>query len=731
MSFKHWAGLLPALLALPAQAIEAQWNDYDLQWKNLLSIGAQLRMQARSTELIGKTNVDGQQTLCAADDCLSVTGDPAPNQRLVDARGAFFGSNADDGNLNYDQGDIVAALFKLNSDLSVKHGAWLGRLHGVAFYDPVNAEFEESHPNTLYQPAHTQRAGDLVNRYAMGAELYEAFLQYAFNWGADRDAALTVGSQVVRWGESSLLALNSIAEINPPSYRSFHAPGAEFNEVFKPVPAITLSTSLSESVSMELFYQLQWKPAEVDPAGSYFSFTDMIGGDNLSAGLSLGQFPEDPDNRFRFNNQELRLLSSAALTVPVRETEARDDGQYGIKLSHFADWLNDGTDLSLYFLNYHSRLPNVAMYAASDSCARDSTTVIDAYVKCRGFNGELPNPIYGEGIEPLPVDTVRVQLEYPEDIQMYGFSFNTNVGDWSIAGEYAYRPNLPLMISVFDLFYAAAQPALPANDIRFSQDLVGFDNIRNVGDLGPLIGAGARSLPEILAHPEQLTGLLAGLAQASDIVIPAATTAFPAYVTRYRGIDRVQPGQRIEGWERFGAGQFGLTAIRADSNILGADQIIFLGEVGFTHIVDMPKRDQLQFETFYVNATHASEGADGSGTADGQPPDTLRFNPTQQTQGFADDFAWGLRSVIRGEYNDVLFGLSLRPTIFLAWDVQGTAPQPVQNFVQGRKEITLVNDVQVTNDFGVRLGYTWFTGAGDRNYYRDRDFLALSLSYAF
>ncbi|AXQ30137.1 DUF1302 family protein [Solimonas sp. K1W22B-7] len=723
-----WAALL-ALISLPASALEGEFYGFDMQWKTLLSAGTQVRMQHQAEELIGKTNIPGQQNLCASDDCLSLTGDTAPNQRLVDARGAYFGANGDDGNMAYDKGDVVSALFKINTDLTLRKGDWLGRVHALGFYDPVNADFDQTHSNTLYQPHKTPRPGDAIDRYALGTELYEAFVQYNFSWGESREGAITVGSQIVRWGESTLLALNSISEINPPSYRSLHAPGSEINEVFKPVPAVTIATSLTEDISLELFYQLQWKPAEVDPAGSFFSFTDFIGGKGLTANVSLGQFPEDPNNEFEFSNADLRQLSRTTLTVPVREIDARDDGQYGAKISHFASWLNEGTDLSFYFLNYHSRLPYASMFAADDSCARDSTSIVGAYLDCRGFNGDLPNPIYGEGLEPLPADTVKVVVEYPEDIQMYGFSFNTNVGSWSIAGEYAYRPNLPVLISVQDLFFAAAQPALPANQISFAQ-LVDLQSL-NLADLAGALGAGIGNLPDILANPGQVLGLLGQLVALSDVTFPAATDAFPAYVTRYRGIDRVEAGQYLRGWERFGAGQFGLTAIRAVSDILGADQIIFINEVGFTHIVDMPKRNQLQFETFYLNSTHASGGADGTGQPGGVPPATLRFNPTQQTKGFADDFAWGWRSLIRGEYNDVIFGLSFRPTLIIAWDIKGTAPQPLQNFVEDRKEFALVNDIQVSEDFGVRMGYTWYTGAGDRNNYRDRDNASLSFSYAF
>ena len=104
--------------------------------------------------------------------------------------------------------------------------------------------------------------------------------------------------------------------------------------------------------------------------------------------------------------------------------------------------------------------------------------------------------------------------------------------------------------------------------------------------------------------------------------------------------------------------------------------------------------------------------------------------PTQQTKGFADDLAWGLRLLIRGEYNDVVFGWSFKPTAALSWDVQGTAPYPIQNFVEDRKEFIVGTEVNFTQSMSGRILYQWFTGAGDRNTRRDRDNVALSFGYA-
>ncbi|WP_162932499.1 DUF1302 domain-containing protein [Solimonas sp. K1W22B-7] len=720
----RWYAAVLAVLCAPAQAVDFELGDFEGAWKNVVSVGAAMRMQNRSDELLGKLNVPGQQDLCRADDCVSLEGDPAPNQRLVDARGAFFGHNGDNGNLNYDRYDIVAATTKLNTDLTIRNGEWLARLHAVGYFDPVNAGFMETHNDTEYQPRHTRRNGEVQDLYAAGINLYDAYLQYGFTWG-ERSGAITVGSQVVRWGESTLVALNSISEINPPDANFLRMPGGEFNEIFQPVPAVVISTDLFEGVSMELFYQLLWRPVIPDASGSFFSDSDIVGGGS-EAVISLGQFGEDPDRQRVFHNSTVRALSSTTTSVNVREEDPSDSGQYGLRLNYFADWLNDGTELGLYFLNYHSRLPYGSLHATDDSCARDSLTVAAALVDCKGFNGDLPNPLYGQGLEPLPIDTLDVFLQYPEDIQMVGISFNTNIGSWSLAGEYSFRPNLPLQVQLADLVLGGVQPAFPANQLAILQTPAGVNDIETLTQLIQQAVQGGTAV-----NPAAIPGLLLALPGLLNDVLPAAEDAVPSFVVRYRGIDRVGANQYLRGWERLHVGQFDFTAIRAVSDTLGADQIIFIGEVGGTQVFDMPSKRELQFETFYPNATTASPGQDGSGQPNGQPPPSATLVPTQQRKGFADDFAWGLRSLIRMEYNDVIFGWNFKPSFVLTWDVHGTAPFPIQNFVEGRKEFAAGTDINFTQELTGRVLYGWFTGAGEANTRRDRDYMAMSVSYAF
>ena len=49
-----------------------------------------------------------------------------------------------------------------------------------------------------------------------------------------------------------------------------------------------------------------------------------------------------------------------------------------------------------------------------------------------------------------PLNYSRYQFIYPEDLQVFGMSFNTNVGGTTVQGEIAYRPDFPLATAAGD-----------------------------------------------------------------------------------------------------------------------------------------------------------------------------------------------------------------------------------------------------------------------------------------
>ena len=714
--------LIGSLVLLAATAANAQ--DFDLLGISMdsthqFTLGANMRMQDRDHSIIGKTNIPGQQGLCEADDCVSSSGDPAPNQRFVDAPG-FYSVNGDDGNLNYDKYDLTAAVVRLRSEFNLSFTDWLyGFVRTSAFYDPINVDFDEYHPHNVedgqangyegFQPRRTPRSAAAQEDIGTNLELLDAYLTaYLPLPMGDRELTRRVGRQVLNWGESTFLVPNSLNHISPPNLARLNMPGSDTAEIFDPIALVVASTNLTDNLSMELNYHLDWQAVVADPAGSFFSTSDIAGGGDYAM-LSFGKAPEDPEQISTPAGLTALLSDSSRTTLRVEDRRASDDGQYGIALRYFADWLGPGTELAFYHANYHSRFPIASFTAADASSCRAADgitapglplpgigTVGPEQLACLGLLGADPAAIAstiggalaGQAAFPgnaLPVDTGALFLEYPEDIKLWGFSFNTLIGDVALQGEYAFRENLPVQVHQVDLVYAHLQPAFPENDV----DLLGL------------------------------------------ATVPGARNAVPDYVeTRYRGNTNIQPGDYIRGYERLKVGQLNLggTVTFGGSNWFGADQILGVYELGMVHVVDMPDENEIQFQGSGTD-THFSAGADGTGS--GGVPDARRQNPTQQRNGFASEFSWGYRLVSLFTYNNAILGANVSPLFGLFHDVQGYSPGPGGLFVEGSKRLFSGIRFDYLNRYTGEMRYTWYTGGGEDNQLRDRDSLMLTLGYAF
>jgi Protein of unknown function (DUF1302) len=169
--------------------------------------------------------------------------------------------------------------------------------------------------------------------------------------------------------------------------------------------------------------------------------------------------------------------------------------------------------------------------------------------------------------------------------------------------------------------------------------------------------------------------------------------------------------EEIQGFRRKDVVQAQMTATQLLGPKLGADQVTLLGEI--------ESKGELRYE--------------GPGTfTSGNPMfTTLGVQPATTTDGFADEFSWGYRLLARAEFLGALGPLNLTPQVAFAHDVGGTTPQPLGNFVEGRKALTFSLSGNYLNFLSGELSYTTFFGGGDFNLLNDRDFVSFSLSYFF
>lgn len=714
---RRWG--LPALAllaAVPAQAVEFEAGPLSGALNTRISFGAAMRVEDRDERLIAKLAVPGQQDQCAADDCMSSNGSAEPNQRLVGLRGAFSGGNEDNGNLNYDRNDPTASIVQLRPKLELVWNDWQFQASGLLFHDLVNADFDETHGDRRFQPAQSPRSGEVEQLFASGYRLGNLFVSGTFDLGG-RELLLKVGNQVLNWGEANLVQFNTLSEFNPLDAPVLAMPGSEPSQLQLAVPLAVASLTITDSLAAEFVYQLQWRGARLPASGSLLSFNDVAGGGSYAM-LGFGNFNEDPQRQYQPPGLTGAISQTTrTLYLPDADFGApRDSGQYGLRLNYLADWLNNGTEIALHYFRYHSRVPILSGYAAQASCTRNATApgFVAAFVACNGFNSPS-NPI---GLEPVPVDTTRIFLDYPEDIDLFGISFNTNVGDWALSGEYAYRPNQPLQVLQSDVLFALLGPALPAQDI-----LIGVGTVTDPGVLG--------QLPAALAGPlqELTTALQAQLPAGTTFTLPGEDSAIPDFVSRYRGVT-IHAGDYVPGYERQKVSQMTLTGIRTfTDNPFGAAQILWVIEGAALAVHDLPERGELYFEGA-GDRTHPSPGADGTGSADGQP-DARRINPTQMTGGFGDEIAWGYRSLVRMTYNELPGGVTVYPTLLWLHDLEGISPAPIINFIEGRKVLGGNLTLEFESDWTFGVTYQRFSGGGTRNRLRDRDNVSAYVAYVF
>ncbi|MDW8480145.1 MAG: DUF1302 domain-containing protein [Xanthomonadales bacterium] len=489
---KPLAIALAALLAAPgASAFEFQRGELSGSWDTTISYGFGVRMARPDPNQRGKGNI--QPTLNG----VPIATLPASTTVNLPGR---YSANGDDGNFKYDKHDLISNTFKLTTEFALNWRDYGLFLRGTSFYD-----FENQKRDDL-----TRLAKQRVGRRT---QLLDAFVFGKF-YPDEKEVNLRIGRQVVSWGESTFIT-GGINVINAVDVSALRLAGSELKEAFLPMDMVFASVQLSESLSVEGLYMLEWEEIEPDPAGTYWSTNDFATRGGTYAMLNFGLVPQPVRNPERYFDvcfrgapsdtglpASLVQLGCSASVPRAPDRKARDSGQWGLALRYFAPELND-TEFGLYFLKYHSRLPVIS----------------------------------GQSLTSTDLRTGRVIVEYPEDIRLWGFSFNTMLpGGWALQGEYSWRDNQPLQIDDVEILFAALSPL---------NALIPQPGLRFVSQLGTV-----------------------GL------------------------------GQYVQGYERHEVGQFQftLTKVFGPGNFLAADQIAFVTEAGITRVFDLPPPSVLRYQ---------------------------------------------------------------------------------------------------------------------------------------
>lgn len=605
--------------------------------------------------------------------------------------------NKNDGDANFDNDSRpISSVFKITSDLELKYDNYGAFVRGTAFYDTVlmdedpNRPAPNRYPNSdscNVQNSATPTAcgfpGEIDEHAGHNARFLDAYVYGNFDISG-HSLNLRLGEQVLNWGEALFLQ-DGINSANPVSLSKLRLPGAEVKEALLPLPMLYASLGLTDNLTMEAFYEFDWDYSEPDDVGTYYSTDDAF------AGLGANHILVDMEGGSAqgiaqaYNNAKYGVASPVLTYDRLRDQEVKGDGQYGVAFRYSLA----STEFGLFFMNYHSHKP-VAQATGGEAFGYqngDAATVaaanaaVAALAPCPSLAAALSgacgmpaqagaNQIVGGANAVHYLDTTTYQLVYPEDIQMYGFSFSSTVGDLSISGELAYRPNDVILSELGDnlVAYNALNAALLAN--------------------GGTATAGAAG-----------------------------------------GGQTYSAGQTIKDWVELETYNADLVLINNFGPKLGADGMTGVLELGATYIPE--GEDQRYASTAsLLNIPLASVPVASQGNCTGpkyQAGTCLSEGPSDD---YLDKFSWGYRVVLTATYNDVFAGVALTPLIRFAHDVDGNSHR-TGNFLENRKAATVGVNALYNQALEVGVAYNAFWGAKGSNLLQDRDTIAATVKYSF
>jgi hypothetical protein len=598
----HLAVAAALAISSPAHAVQFQWGDWSGSWDNTISYGISWRGEKQDPALIGIGN-----------------GGTGP---------AIL---TDDGNLNFEKGDIFSNIIKGTSELEIDNGQFgaFGRIKYWYDFEMENGGKPHGHSANNFEPGAELNDDDFADFAKFsGLALLDLFAYGTFDLG-ENPLDVRIGRQVVNWGEATFI--QGVNVLNPIDVSAFRRPGAEIKEGLLPLALAYGNLGLGGGWSIEAFYQFKWEKTVIDGCGTYFSTVDFAAtGCNELAAPDVGL----PD-------LVLQNINNVAKDPFI--DEASNSGQYGLAVRNYVEQID--TEFGLYYQRLHSRTPVINLRYTLSAAANGSIL---------GFN---PVPVY-------------YQIAYPEDTDVWGLSFATNVGVVALSGEVSYKKDLPV-------------------GVNGTTELLG--GLRVLATQGALCGSPAGD---------------AVYGQFGD----RACAAWGSFATTGDGL--------ALGWDYFDVTQAQTTALYFWDQGLGSQRVTLIGEVAWIGVNDLPSIAEMPYgrnpifgapENFFDPAT----GAPVSSQAD---------------DGFVTSSSWGYRIRAAANYPNVFAGVTLTPSIAWAHDVSGTSPTPT--FSDGRKAFSMALGANYLAKYRGSIAYTWFMG-GAANAVSDRDFFSLTLSMDF
>lgn len=653
--------------------------------------------------------------------------------------------NSDDGNRNFDKGDQVSNRMAVTSEMDLKYANMGFFLRGQVFYDsvyfeetswdgegwddwgPQNASYD---PNILCAGGTTPFAGcgtyvgpetinnavadrsitdpahfseDVQDRHGYDARFLDAYVYGLFPIG-EHTLDLRVGRQVISWGESLMLQGGISFAQNKIDAAAATSPGVTLKEIFLPTGAVYGQIDLTETITMEAYWQYEWEPSELFATGSYFEAQDFLESDifltnaqlrnNCGYGFydpALTNGYVDPATGYSAYNgiascwvdvngavdvtgggfplgfgQEAETDANAMARAQDVEPDHPSD-QFGLA---FRFLLDGGSEAGIYMLKYHDKYPS--LWAGNYGAELKYTPAYFGYTDASGCKGSSCAP---------GVNAARYTVQYAEDLQLVGLTFNTVISDIQFGFELTYRHN---------------QPIVPACTLEMLTQTT--------------LGPNANLLDQSAGAPVPGVNVDTRADNPDDIHSPCKDPSW-AYIIAKSDNDTTQPFIPFDGVN----GQQFMTALTPEKLFSWPTEAEVFGyNIGMTMLLPSSPLWDTGFLVGEIGGWQV-----GSGFED----EDLKFS---DIGGFTQE-GYGISFIILPQYKNVMEGVDLTIPFFVNYTIEGSFSY--FNYNEGALWYSLGAEAIYLSNTTFGVNYNSYHGAN--NMWRDRDNVSFNVKYTF
>ncbi|WP_275270691.1 DUF1302 domain-containing protein [Limnobacter sp. P1] len=630
-------------------------------------------LSAAAGSFEGPAGIEGRWAMEVTVGASMRTKDADESLVFIGNGGKASSGTVDDGNLNYNKGDVFSSAAKAVGELELKKDNFGIFLRAKAYSDFHNRSNKVPHgsSNNGFRP--NEPLND--NGFDKGSKFEDAQFLDAYLVGdfvpLGKPLTAKIGNQVVTWGEA-LFVLGGVNQYSNFDSAALRRPGAQLKEVFLPIPQISANLQATEALSLETFVQLNHEKVVVDGCGTLFSQADLLNCNFQGAPINPGILSTPlGDIDFTGYNDRQSFEGGGTVTVggapfdtsttsgvsgltgllggltglpadlgnlnfrmaQLADRRPKDSGQVGLAARYYAGEI--GTEFGAYVVNYHQRIPNLSLKKTPSN-----------------FEGSIFNGLEAGG--QSVVNPLSYFFDYgAENIQVAGLSAATEFFGYSVFGEVSYTKDFPAAYNTADLLKGGA---------------TGDGPLARYGDnaqfpVGSIL-AGSKPLDKIQAQVSTIK-LFPRRFGASQVAVVAEVGA-----QMWRGIGDPFTSERFGRSPAFGAG---------------------------------------------AHATY--NGGDCNAGINPNPQNCV-------VDGYATETAFGYRVLSVATYPDALFGVTLAPRIFFSHDFKGYSADGV--FLEDRMNLGLGVRAEIQSaKYFAEMNYSMFNDKAYFDPFKDRDFLSL------